>query len=197
MASRRGRPSKFGRPARPVVLTLPENVIAQLRAVHHDLGWAVVSLVNKTTSTDPVPAPAPPAQLVDYSGRRALIVVNPKLLRHVAGVSVIPLADGHGLIALDTGKGAADLELAILDRLDQAETHTEEHRELMQLRQCLRRWRSGKGLRFRTRSIIVVERGAAASGRDRPAARAADAPGTSPVVRLAHRLQRVRKAGRG
>jgi hypothetical protein len=181
MANRRGRPSKFGRPARTVVLTLPENVLAQLRSIHHDLAWAVVSLAGRPApAAASQPSPAPPARLVDVSGKQALIVVNPTLLRRVDGVSIIPLADGRGLISLAVGKGAADLELSVLDRLDRIRRNTAEYRELQQLRGTLRRWRSGRGLRFRTRSIIVVERAPASelsagrSGNGSPALPPAD-----------------------
>ena len=34
------------------------------------------------------------------------------------GVSLIPLSDGRAFLALERGKGVADLELAVLDRLD-------------------------------------------------------------------------------
>jgi hypothetical protein len=197
MPNRRGRPSKFGRPARTVVLTLPDNVLAELRAIHHDLAWAVVSLVTSRPTNGARPAPAPPARLVNVSGRQALIVVNPTLLRRVEGVSVIPLADGHGLIALDAGKGAADLELAILDRMEQIDHNTPEYHELRRLRHTLRRWRAGRGLRFRTRSIIVVERAPGTeTGRARAAGSAPAERGTAGrIVRLADR--RVgRRSGR-
>ena len=197
MSNRRGRPSKFGQPARTIVLTLPESVIAQLRAVHHDLAWAVVSLVTPAQTRKPDPEPAPTAQLVEVDGRRSLIVVDPKLLRRVPGVSVIPLADGHGLISLETGKDAADLELAVLDRLDQTKSHSREHRELVRLRHRLRRWRAEIGLRFRMRSIIVVEHAQTAADPERvtePATGQRRGPGD--LVRLADPVARVRKAAR-
>jgi hypothetical protein len=186
MAKRRGRPSKFGRPARTVVLTLPENVLGALRAIHHDPAWAIVSLVTRRATGDSAPAPAPPARLVDVSGRQALIVINPRLLRRIDGVSVIPLADGHGLISLESGKGAADLELAVLDRMDQIRRDSAEYRELQWLRTTLSRWRSGRRLRFRTRSIIVVERGPDQESHGRSEASTRRTSGGR-VVRLADR----------
>jgi hypothetical protein len=174
-----------------VVLTLPENVLSTLRSVHQDLAWAIVSLVTHRTAGQPRAAPAPPARLVDVSGRKALIVINPRLLRRIDGVSVIPLADGHGLISLDSGKGAADLELAVLDRLEQIGRDSVEYRELQWLRTMLRRWRSGRGLRFRTRSIIVVERepaGASGERYDMSPRRGA----ARRVVRLADRSARAK-----
>ena len=46
--TRRGRPSKFGRPSQVVALTLPEDVLRGLRKVHSDVGWAIVSLLEKS-----------------------------------------------------------------------------------------------------------------------------------------------------
>ena len=52
----RGRPSKYGRPARAVTVTLPEDVLARLTAVHADVGSAIVSLVEKSAPvrTEPI-----------------------------------------------------------------------------------------------------------------------------------------------
>ena len=43
----RGRPLKFGRPARLLALTLPHDVVAALRRIHPDPAWAIVSLYEK------------------------------------------------------------------------------------------------------------------------------------------------------
>ena len=43
----RGRPLKFGRPARLLALTLPDDVVKGLRRIHPDPGWAIVSLYEK------------------------------------------------------------------------------------------------------------------------------------------------------
>jgi hypothetical protein len=94
------------------------------------------------------------------SGRRALIVVNPATLRHLDAVSIIPMADGRALIALEPGKTAADLELALLDRMERIAPDSSEYRELEFLRASLKHWRQVDRLRFHLRSVIVVERGA-------------------------------------
>ncbi len=155
----RGRPPKFGRPAKAIILTLPDNVLEWLRTLHTDPAWAIVLLHerfgSRSTGRDTTASSQP--ELVQLSGKRALIVVNPMILRRLEGVSIVPLADGRALIALDPGKGVADLELAILDRMERLPGESEERAELVRLRQAMRRWRSAEGLRFQMRSIIIVE----------------------------------------
>ena len=72
------------------------------------------------------------AELVQLPGRRALILVRPEALRSVAGVSVVPLSDGRAFIALDAGSSAADLEVAVLDRLDAPGVSGEERAQLIE-----------------------------------------------------------------
>jgi hypothetical protein len=60
----------------------------------------------------------PPVELAKMSARRALIVVDPRSIRSVPGVSVIPVAAGRAFLAFDPGRGLADLELAAVDGLD-------------------------------------------------------------------------------
>lgn len=98
------------------------------------------------------------ADLVQLPGQRALILVQPEPFKNLKGVSVIPLADGRGLLALDAGRGVSDLELAVIDRLDAKTLSTEEREALSHLRLLLRQWRQ-EGVRFESRSIIVAHRG--------------------------------------
>lgn len=140
------------------MLTLPDNVLAWLRTIHPDPAWAIVSLFEAHQTAGERRAPKDEIELVQLTGKRALIVVSPALLKNVEGASMIPLADGRALIALDPHRGAADLELAIVDRLQRVPGGSREHEELTRLCESLRRWRRIEGLRFHTRSIIVVER---------------------------------------
>lgn len=140
------------------MLTLPDNVLAWLRTIHQDPAWAIVSLFEMEQRGGERRTPKDEIELVQLSGKRALIVVNPGLLKNVEGASMIPLADGRALIALDPQRGVADLELAIVDRLQRTMAGSEEQGELTRLRESLRRWRRTDGVRFHTRSIIVVER---------------------------------------
>ena len=154
----RGRPLKFGRPGQSVTLTLPGDVIDWLGTLHDDLAWAIVGLFEsrgvqprKARLTTAV------AELVQLPGRRALILVRPDLLRSVPGISVVPLSDGRAFIALESGGGVADLELAVLDRLDSTGVSVLERSQLLEFRQVIRDWRK-QGLKFQPRSILVVER---------------------------------------
>jgi hypothetical protein len=172
---RRGRPPKFGRPARVVAMTLPEDVLEKLEALHADPAWAIVELVESSFGNGPrgrgrrradAVAAAQPVELVRLSGRRALIVVEPRLFARLRGVSTLPLADGRAFLALDHPGGIADLELAVLDRLEELRGRSAERARLERARAALRQWRRTSRLTFRSKSIIVVE-GALAEA-DRP-----------------------------
>ena len=161
----RGRPLKFGRPARLLALTLPHDVVAALRRIHPDPAWAIVSLYEKAVKEKAVkrarPAPAPRRPAVDLaqlSDRSALIVVDPRALRSAPGMSVVPVASAAPSLAFDEGRGLADLELAILEQLRDRKTDPLVRKELRALERQVRSWRRGRGYRFSKRSIILVER---------------------------------------
>jgi hypothetical protein len=159
--ARRGRPPKFGRPSQLIALTLPEEVLEALGALHRDPGWAIVQLVERHFGTArrqrrPT-ASAALAELVHVLRRGALIVVQPDAFKRLRGVSTIPLADGRALLAFDDGRGLADLEVAILDQLEDAALPSGERAQLTQARDIVRAWRRDRGLAFRTKSIILAE----------------------------------------
>lgn len=155
---RRGRPPKFGRPAQLVTLTLPDDVVARLKQMGPDLGWAVVKLCERASKQERRDGPTRPiADLVQLPSRRALILVQPDVFRNIPGVAVIPLADGRAFLALEPGRGVAELEIAVLDRLEMAGVPEAERDALLTLRSLLRKWRQD-GIRFHSRSIIVAER---------------------------------------
>jgi hypothetical protein len=156
-ATKRGRPSKFGRPSEVVALTLPAEVVRGLRTQHPDLAWAIVRMFEKRG-----PAAAREAQrdveLVTIAGRRSLIVVNRSVFKNLPGVQIVPLGGQRAFLALDPGQGMGDLEVAVIDRMERPATGRREREALGGLRRALRRWRHDRTLRFRTRTIIVVER---------------------------------------
>jgi hypothetical protein len=156
--AKRGRPPKFGRPARVVAVTLPDEVVRGLRSIHPDLGWAIVSLFEKGPArTSRAVKPLPNAELVRFAERRSLIVVNRAMFKNLPGINIIPL-DGHkAFLALEMGRGMTDLELAVVDRLDDPAVGPRERKDLRTLRSQLRIWRHDHGLRFHSRAIIVVE----------------------------------------
>jgi len=156
---RRGRPSKFGRPSHVVALTLPDEVVRGLRKVHPDLAWAIVTLFEKAPARSrKEPAPKPNAELVTIADRRSLIVVNRAVVRRLPGINIIPLNGNRAFLALDAGRGLADLELTVTDRLESRLVQPRERKALAALRSRLRAWRHDRSLRFHTRAIIVAER---------------------------------------
>ena len=157
--SRRGRPSKFGRPSHALALTLPDEVVRGLRKVDPDVGWAIVTLFEKSPVTRAGGSDAEPdAELVTIADRRSLIVINRDTFKTLPGISIVPLHGNRAFLALDAGSGMTGLELAVIDRLDDASVDASERKALQKLRAQLRVWRHDRSLRFHTRSIIVVER---------------------------------------
>jgi hypothetical protein len=98
----------------------------------------------------------PDAELVKIADRRSLIVVNAAAIRSLPGVSIVPLDGTRAFLALEPGRGVSDLELAVIDRLDDA-VQVREREALEQLRRQLKTWRRDPSLRFHGRAIIVVE----------------------------------------
>jgi hypothetical protein len=157
--ARRGRPPKFGRRGHVIAVTLPGYVVRGLRKVHRDLGWAIVTLYDQSRSRPTRPREVPQdAELVGVAPRQSLIVVNREFVKALPGVNIIPLHDNRAFLALQSGRGMADLELAVLDRLAAGSVNGRERRALTHLREGLRTWRNDPSLRCEPRAIIVVER---------------------------------------
>ena len=72
VATRRGRPLKFGRPARVLALTLPHDVVSALQRIHPDPAWAIVSLFEGPGKTDDraVPVRSPVVELAQSANER-------------------------------------------------------------------------------------------------------------------------------
>ena len=151
---KRGRPQKFGRAAQLISLTLPRDVIDWLEAIDEDMGWALVKMHDRATRARKPDFDV--AQLVRFPGDRALIQVRAELFSDMPGVSLIPVSDGRAFLALESGKGVADLELVVLDRLESKRVPAAERVALMRLRQLLKQWRQ-EGIHFESRTIIVAQ----------------------------------------
>src|SRR5262249_43190987 len=93
-SARRGRPPKFGRPSQLVALTLPNDVLASLRTIHHDPAWAIVRLVESRFVDRKIQRRRVPAlaELLHLPGKRRLIVVQTNVVGRLRGISTIPLA---------------------------------------------------------------------------------------------------------
>jgi hypothetical protein len=149
----RGRPRKFGRLARAITLTLPEDIIAALKAVDDDVSRAVVRLAQPLV-TDVVART--PAELSRY-GNRAVIMVKPATaLGKIAGVTMVPLPDGRALIALD-GLSVDQFELHLRDAIENGQVDTRERAVLASIAEILRSARRAKGIAVGLRSIIVLQ----------------------------------------
>ncbi len=147
-------------------MTLPDDVVGGLRNVHPDLAWAIVTLFEKSPAAPE--AARPDAELVTIAERRSLIVVNRKAFTRLPGVHIIPLDNDRAFLALEPGRGMADLELAVIDRLS-ASTKPRERKALSDLQVQLRKWRHSRAFRFHTHAIIVVEHASKRrEGRHRP-----------------------------
>ncbi len=156
MALRRtvGRPRKYGRPARAVTVTLPEDVFARLSAIHADVGSAIVQLVEQNTSSHE--PRVGPAHLNRY-GRHAVIVVTPgKALRRLQGVELVPVGDGRALISLNPSMPISALELQVRDAIERLGPNDRERDTLQALADILRRGRGAHGLTSEARTIIVL-----------------------------------------
>ncbi|MPZ21866.1 MAG: hypothetical protein GEV06_28925 [Luteitalea sp.] len=131
-----------------------------LEGLHPDPAWALVKLFERARKANATsPRERPVAELAQLPGRRALILVRPDLIKDLRGISLIPLQDGRGV---------ADLEIAILDRLDSSSS-PEEREALATVRGLLKRWRHER-IRFEIRSIIVAERGPSSVDQPQPLA---------------------------
>ena len=152
-ATRRGRPRKFGRPAKSVALTLPVDVIERLQAHDTDLSRAIVELAARTR---PERAAAREAELSHF-GRRAVIVVNPsRTLRALRGVELVPLPSGRALISLERSVTPEAFELLLRDRLD-AGVPDADVVGVRQVIQVLADARRARDVRLQARTILVLE----------------------------------------
>lgn len=150
-----GRPQKFGRPSQVVTLTLPEDVLARLRAVDTDLGRAIVTLVERKGST---PSRAlRSAELTAY-GNHAVIIVNPaKALKQLPGVQLVPIGNGRALISLQNPNSIPQFEIDLRDSVDATHINKDERETLKAIADILRHARRSRGVSLTERSIIVLE----------------------------------------
>jgi hypothetical protein len=150
----RGRPRKYGRPARAVTVTLPDDILARLSAVHADVGSAIVNLVERSTPVRS--APMRPAEVSRY-GNRAVIIVTPSpTLRRLRGVQLVPVGNGRALISLASSTSISSLELQVRDAIERMTPDHREREGLQSLADILRRSRGPRGLTSEARTIIVL-----------------------------------------
>ncbi len=103
-------------------------------------------------------------------------MVNRDVIPAIPGVALIPLSEAQALLALDPGRGLADIELGVIDALEEAAPGPG-RRALAELRALLRGWRNDPQWTFEPRTIVVAERcDADTTARHRPARRLRTGP---------------------
>jgi hypothetical protein len=153
--SRPGRPPKFGRAARAVALTLPEDVIAALGRLDDDLARAVVRLSQPLVADR---GHHPSVELTQYHGQAVIVIPPIRTLESIPGVTLVPLPDGRTLISLDGSLSVSDFELKLLYALDADKGLPEPDRTAMSsIAQILRHARQTRGISIHERSIIVLK----------------------------------------
>jgi hypothetical protein len=152
-APRRGRPRKYTVPARPVTVTLPEDVLAALTSIDGDLGRAIVRLAQPVLAD----RPRPPAELATF-GRHSVIVVQPsRTLERRTGVELLHLPDGRALISFDQTGTIAALELVIRDSLEDADLPEADRRIFGAIDDILHTARRSDRVAMLQRNVIVLE----------------------------------------
>jgi hypothetical protein len=143
-----------------VAVTLPHDVVDWLASLDSDVGRAIVQLHDQTTRREPrAKRPEQPgAELVDVGDGRGLIVVDPRMIRGLAGVAAIPFGEGRAFLALEPFWTMADLELSVVDALDRGVADAARRTALVQFRDQLRDWRNDRSVALEPRAIIVAGR---------------------------------------
>ncbi|WP_218080780.1 hypothetical protein [Anthocerotibacter panamensis] len=115
--SKTGRPRKFEGPTHNFYVTLPTQVVQQLKTIDDHLATAIVKL---SAGVGLLPEDTEVSQgllpVVIRGGQWAFSLPNP-LLEHIPGINLVPHG-GRWLLALDEGLDPRDLELSLRDLLD-------------------------------------------------------------------------------
>ena len=151
--ARRGRPRKFSGPSRAVTLTLPEDVIDELRAIDVDLSRAVVGVLGRSAAR----ASRSPAEVARYGRDRSLIVVpHSRTLEARTGVELVPLPDGRALLSFDEYLSLPEFELRLIDALADPALDEADRVVFGAIVGILRNTRQEEKVAVEHRSIIVL-----------------------------------------
>ena len=152
--ARPGRPQKFGRPARAITVTLPEDVVAALQRLDDDVSRAIVRIAQPLAA-DVVPHE--PAELAKH-GDTAVIVIRPvAALDRIAGVTLVPMPDGRALISLDDSMSTHEFELKLRDLIDDGDVERDDLSAIRSILDILKSARQAKGVALQQRRIIVLQ----------------------------------------
>jgi hypothetical protein len=151
----RGRPKKYGRPARAVTVTLPEDVLTRLSALHPDVGSAIVRLVERHRQSRVQPIRA--TEVARYGNHAVILVTPTPALKRLRGVELVPIGDGRALISLAPSMGIPALELQVRDAIEESGDQ-QELRILTSIAEILRQGRGNAAVSLEQRTIIVLAR---------------------------------------
>jgi hypothetical protein len=111
-----GRPPKFQEPSRPITVTLPKRILAQLEAIDTDRARAIVKVTDAVAGSRG--NRLRPVELVRMAPGKSLIVVGPsQALRQISGLKLIEIAPARYLLTLPSGMPSEPLEVALSDLL--------------------------------------------------------------------------------
>jgi hypothetical protein len=144
---------KFGRPSRTVTLTLPRDTLDALQQVDADYARAVVALVERRAASPRTR----PVDTLPAGRRQSLIVIDPSEIPLLPGCSFVRIGASSAFIALDPGAGLADLELAVVDRMNDVDITRAQRKALRVLRAALKKWRQDRRIVAHPRAIVVLE----------------------------------------
>ncbi|MBC8124045.1 MAG: hypothetical protein H7Y22_19680 [Gemmatimonadaceae bacterium] len=125
-----GRPKKFGRPTKPFYLVLPEDIVAKLRFVDHDIATAIVKVVEELTFE----AFSEIVRVEVLSTERVIIwVCDIPSLCSWKGVHLLPISPGRNLLLLDDDYGLKSFELDLRDWIDARRQNADAAEDLARL----------------------------------------------------------------
>ncbi len=120
-----GRPPKFSEPRRPVTVTLPERILAQLAAINADRARAIVKVTDAVVGGDR--RRFLPVELVEMSPGKSLIVVGPcRALKSISFLNLIEIAPARYLLTIAPGTAVESLEVVLRDMLHDPNVHNNE-----------------------------------------------------------------------
>jgi len=129
-----GRPPKFSEPRRPVTVTLPERILAQLAAINADRARAIVKVTDAVVGGNR--HRFRPVELVKMSPGQSLIVVGPsQALNSISFLKLIEIAPARYLLTIPPGTAVESLEVVLRDMLHDPNVNHDkrEHAILLEL----------------------------------------------------------------
>jgi hypothetical protein len=131
-----GRPPKFNEPSRPVTLTLPDSILAQLQSIDPDRAQAIVKLTRHAFPDAPQ---NPPVEIVAVNRTSGLLIVGSSaVLQKIKFLHLVEVALGRFLLAIDEGHDFRSLELALHDLIEEGDMPSDDLSMIQSLLESIR-----------------------------------------------------------